>query len=122
MIPQLESFGYATYTLIRKSDHRKIGTCGLYDREGLEGIDLGFALLPQYEKNGFATEALNKLMDAAFNEFGLEVISAITSKDNLSSQKILEKLGFKFKGMKRLPTNKEELRLYKKAKEAEPRC
>src|SRR5690606_16395207 len=47
--PQLEKLGYGNYTLIRKVDNIKIGSCGLYDREGLEGIDIGFALLPDYE-------------------------------------------------------------------------
>lgn len=78
--------------MIRKKDHQKIGICGLYDREGLEGIDIGFALLPEYEKTGFVFEAANKLKDAAFNEFEIKVISAITTKDNISSQKLLEKM------------------------------
>ena len=53
MLPQLERLGYSNYTMITKSDRSQIGTCGLYDREGLEGIDIGFALLPKYEgQNG----------------------------------------------------------------------
>ncbi|HSO86523.1 MAG TPA: GNAT family N-acetyltransferase, partial [Draconibacterium sp.] len=50
--PQLEKLGFANYTLIRKSDGLKIGSCGLYDREGVEGIDIGFALLPAFEGLG----------------------------------------------------------------------
>ena len=113
MIPQLERLGYSNYTLIRKDDNRKIGTCGLYDREGLEGIDIGFAFLPEYEKKGFAFEASKKVKEAAFNEFKIETISAITKKDNISSQKLLEKLGLKFTGTTKLPDDNEELLLYK---------
>ena len=36
--PQLRRLGYSNYTLIRKSDNQKVGSCGLYDREGLEGV------------------------------------------------------------------------------------
>jgi len=54
MTSQLERLGYSNYTLIKKPDGVKIGTCGLYDREGLEGIDIGFAFLPEYEKKGYA--------------------------------------------------------------------
>lgn len=43
MTPQFERLGYSNYTVIRKADGAKMGTCGLYDREGLEGIDIGFA-------------------------------------------------------------------------------
>ncbi|MDZ7612933.1 MAG: GNAT family N-acetyltransferase [Flavobacteriaceae bacterium] len=32
--PQLERLGFSNYTLIRKSDGVKIGSCGLYDRRG----------------------------------------------------------------------------------------
>jgi len=48
MMPQLQRLGYSNFTIIRKSDDVKIGTCGLFDREGLEGIDIGFAFLPHY--------------------------------------------------------------------------
>lgn len=113
MHPQLERLGYGNYTLIRKTDGTKIGSCGLYDREGLEGIDIGFAFLPEYEGKGFAFEATDKLKNAAFNEFGLNAISAITSKNNVSSQKLLEKLGLKLTGTTTLPNDNEELLLYK---------
>ena len=36
---------YVSFTIIRKADQAKIGTCGLYDREGVEGIDIGFSFL-----------------------------------------------------------------------------
>jgi len=113
MIPQLERLGYSNYTIIRKEDNQKIGSCGLYDRAGLQGIDIGFALLPEYEQKGFAFEASNKIKDAAFDEFEIETISAITTKDNVSSQKLLEKLGLKFMGTTKLPDDDEELLVYK---------
>lgn len=113
MQPQLERLGYSNYTLVRKIDNVKIGTCGLYDREGLEGIDIGFAFLPEYERKGFAFEAANKIKNVAFNEFGIKVISAITTKNNVSSQKLLEKLGLELTGTTKLPNDNEELLLYK---------
>ncbi len=113
MIPQLERLGYSNYTLIRKTDNQKIGTCGLYDREGIEGIDIGYAFLPEYEKKGYAFEASNKLKEAAFKEFDIKIICAITRKDNISSQQLLEKLGLKLIGTITLPNDDEELFLYK---------
>ena len=113
MTPQLERLGYSNYTLIRKQDNQKIGTCGLYDREGLDGIDIGFAFLPEYEKKGFAFESSNKLKEVAFSEFDIKIISAITTKDNVSSQKLLEKLGLKFIKTTKIPNDDEELLLYK---------
>ena len=113
MNPQLERLGYSNYTLVRKSDRLKIGSCGLYDRDGLKGIDIGFAFLPEYEKKGFAYEATHKLIDVAFHEFEIKTISAITSKNNLSSQKLLEKLGLELIGTTKLPNDNTEPLLYK---------
>ena len=113
MLPQLKRLGFSNYTLIRKADNCKIGTCGLYDRDGLEGIDIGFAFFPEYEKKGYAFESANKLKNVAFNKLGLTEINAITVKDNISSQKLLEKLGMKLNGTTKLPNDNEELLLYK---------
>jgi len=113
MLPQLKRLGFCNFTIIRKADNYKLGTCGLYDREGVEGIDIGFAFLPEYERKGYAFESVNKLKNVAFNEFGLTVINAITVKDNSSSQKLLEKLGLKLEGTTKLPNDDEELLLYK---------
>lgn len=110
---QLKRLGFANYTLIRKEDNQKIGSCGLYDREGLEDIDIGFAFLPDYEKQGYAFEAANRLKNAAFEEFNIKTICAITTKENFSSQKLLEKLGLKPTGTTQLPNDNEELLVYK---------
>lgn len=113
MLPQLEKYGYSNYIIINKDDKKKIGTCGLFDREGLEGIDIGFAFLPEYEKKGFAFEAANRIKIAAFEDFGINMLSGITTKDNIPSQKLLEKLGLKLIGTATLLNKDEELLLYK---------
>lgn len=113
MLPQMESLGFGNYTIIRKLDNKKIGSCGLYNREGLDGIDIGFAFLPQFEKMGYAFEAANHLKNLAFENFGLKKLSAITTKDNFDSQKLLEKLGLKFCETISLPNDPEELMLFK---------
>lgn len=93
-LAQLERLGYGNFTVIRKTDNERIGTCGLYDRPGMEGIDLGFAFLPEYEKQGYAFETASCIRDAAFREFNINGLKAITLPENVSSQRLLEKLGF----------------------------
>ena len=113
MQPQLDRLGFSNYTVIRKSDLKKTGTCGLYDREGLEGIDIGFAFLPEYEGMGYAYESSNLLKKLAFDKFGLQSLSAITNFDNSSSQRLLEKLGMKNAGSIKLENQHPEILLYK---------
>ncbi len=90
---QYERLGYGNYTVIRKEDGVKIGSCGLYDREGLEGIDIGFAFFPEYEGKGYGFEAASRMLKAAVEDFSLKKIKAITNLENYASQKLLEKIG-----------------------------
>ncbi len=112
MLPQFERLGYSNNTVIRKEDGKKIGTCGLYDREGIDGVDIGFAFLSEFEGKGYAFEAAEVIKNAAFDFFGLSVINGMTTKDNFSSQKLLEKLGLKLMGTIRMPNDDEELLLF----------
>ena len=98
MLPQLKRLGFSNYTVIRKSDNAKMGTCGLYDREGMEGLDIGFAFLPEYEGQGYAFESSEKMKEAARDLLGVKELKAITSQENISSQKLLKKLGFHLDG------------------------
>lgn len=111
--PQQINLGYSNYTVIRKKDGAKIGSCGLYDRQELEGIDLGFAFLPSFEKKGYGFESANKLLDAAIYSFHLKQISAITSKHNVDSQKLLTKIGLKHIENIVLPQSSEEIMLFR---------
>jgi len=114
MLPQLENLGFGNYTVSRKADNVKVGSCGLYDRPGLEGIDLGFAFLPQHEKKGYAFEASKELLRAAEEDFGLKKINAITARENIGSQKLLERLGLAFTKTVRMPGEEEVLLFYQK--------
>ena len=113
MLPQLRSVGYSNYSLINKKNGAKIGICGLYDREGLDGIDIGFGILPEYEGLGYAFESSSRIIKAGFEELEISEIKAITNKENISSQYLLVKLEFELKGTIMLPNENDELLLYK---------
>ena len=51
-------------------------------------------------------------METAFSELGLKKISAITTKENIASQKLIEKLGLKYLKIIRLPDDPEDLLYY----------
>lgn len=112
IIPQQVRLGFGAYTLFRREDGTKIGVCGLYDRPGIEGIDIGFALLPAFVGQGYAWEAASALKQIAFELFGLKKISGITRAENLASQRLLEKLGLVCRGEWWAPNEQEPLLLY----------
>lgn len=112
ILPDYERLGYCNFTVLRKEDQAKIGSCGLYDRPGLDGVDIGFAFLPQYEKKGYAYESATRILQAGLEEYDIEKILAITTKDNADSQSLLEKLGLQFVKITHIPNDPIELMLY----------
>lgn len=112
MLAQLYLMGYSSYTLINKSNGDKIGICGLYNRAGVDGIDIGFSILPHFERLWYAYESSSRLIKGAFEELEIEEIKAIINQDNISSKNLLKKLGFKLIGKTILPDEKEELLLF----------
>jgi RimJ/RimL family protein N-acetyltransferase len=112
MLPQLEKLGYGNNIVIRKEDGIPVSSCGLYDREGLEGIDIGYAVLPQFEGKGYAFESVNRLKEAAIKDFGISKINAITLPENKASKNLLIKLGFTFQKMVKIPNDPVELMFF----------
>ncbi len=111
-LPHVEKHGFGSFVIFRKSDNKKIGNVGIYVRDGLNAPDIGFSFLPEFEGKGYGFEASNKLMEIAFSEFGLKKISAITTKENIASQNLIEKLGLKYLKIVQLPDDPEDLLYY----------
>ncbi len=97
--------------LVELKDGTPLGLCGLIRREGLDDVDLGFAFLPEHRGKGYALEAARATVAGA-PAFGLARLVAITSQDNASSIALLEKLGFRFEKLVRLPKEDEQLKLF----------
>jgi len=113
MLPQYEELGFGNYYIQLKETAQVIGCVGIYNRPELESYDFGFALLPSYEKQGYAYEASKCLLHAAKNSLGIKTLSAITTVSNVASQKLLKKLGFQFAKQSTVTIDKEVLMLYK---------
>lgn len=111
-LPQMERLGFGNYLMITKDENLKIGAIGIFEREGLDVVDIGFSLLDEFEGKGYAYEAGLKIKSIGMDDFGLKKISAITTKDNFSSQKLIEKLGLKFQKFVNIPEDPEELMYY----------
>ena len=96
MLPQYEDQGYGNFTLILKEDGAKIGTSGIYARPGMDDVDIGFSVLPEYMGKGYSYEAAMKMMWLAEHKFSIKKITAITTRANIASQKLIEKLGMMY--------------------------
>lgn len=61
--------------------------------------EVGYRVGEKFQKKGYATLALKGLVTLARNELKLHRLEAGTAVDNLSSQRVLEKNGFRKVGM-----------------------
>ena len=73
---------------------------------------MGFAFLQDHWAKGYAFESAAAVIDYGRKAFGLERIVAITTTDNDSSIRLLEKLGMHYEKMVRVKDDEPELRLY----------
>lgn len=64
--------------------------------EGADEIELAYALLPPYWRQGLATEMGGAILDAAFRRLGLAEIVCFTQATNHASRRVMEKLGFRY--------------------------
>ena len=112
LVSLYERLGFGLYLTELKDEGIPIGICGLIKRDALEDVDLGFAFLPQFRGEGYAYESASAVMAYGKRAFGLNRMVAITTPDNDSSARLLEKLGFNFERMVRLSEDGAEVNLF----------
>lgn len=108
-----EKSGFSLFLVERKNDGVAIGLCGLVKRDGLPGIDIGYAYLPEFGRQGYAYEANHGLLKHAKQNLNIQELLAIVSLHNDASCFLLEKLGFVFQEI--IPWNDDDaVKLFKR--------
>ena len=78
------------------------GSIGLNRYDALwRSANLGYWIRSDLSGRGFATEAARAVIDFAFGELDLNRLELVADVDNLASQRVAEKAGFRFEGTKR---------------------
>ncbi|MEY8849681.1 GNAT family N-acetyltransferase [Psychroserpens sp. XS_ASV72] len=115
VLEQYKTQGFGYYKIQLKSDRLKpIGTCGLLRRDELEHPDIGFTLLPEYYRKGYAYEAVKALLQFLKTDFKILKVYAITLEENIASIALLKKLGLSFQKTVKPFEDDEELLLFAK--------
>lgn len=104
--------GFGLYLAETRAGNEPIGMCGLIRREGLQHVDIGFALLPEHTGKGYALEMARATLLFANNNLGIKKLAAITTYDNQNSIRLLGKLGFQFVTTTRLHPGEDLLLLF----------
>jgi [ribosomal protein S5]-alanine N-acetyltransferase len=83
------------WAITLKGSNKMIGIIGHY-RVQWEHFrsEVGYMLLPEYEKKGIITEAVGLAINFGFNQMKMHSLEAVIDPENHASAKVLEKNGF----------------------------
>ncbi len=92
-----------TWSIFFKDTDTVIGqiTCQPKDNEPENIKDVCWYIDPNYQRQGYATEAAIEVLDFMFNEVEITDIKTSVAEINPASWKIMEKLRFKYVGKKK---------------------
>ena len=94
-IKSYHEHGFGLSLVAAKTSNTPIGMCGILKRANLQLPDIGFALLPQFEGQGYAFEMASAVVTHAKEIWNVSEICAIVMPSNPGSISLIEKLGFK---------------------------
>ena len=103
-----DKFYYSIFEI--KETGRPIGIITFLYREKYDYPDIGFAMLPKFEKRGLAFEASREYLNNVRNKVKVKKIIAITLPQNNKSISLIKKLGLKYEN--NLIDTSETLHLY----------
>lgn len=91
---------YFTWGIELKSTGKLIGTCSYTNVDGDYKIaEIGYGLTESYHGNGYASEAVGKILEYGFCTIGFIRMYAQVVKENIPSINLLETVGFECEGL-----------------------
>ncbi|MGI5455798.1 GNAT family N-acetyltransferase [Streptomyces sp. CA-249302] len=91
---------FGVFALVRREDGRAVGGMGFHGVPDEEGrVEIGYDLVEGARGQGYATEALRALADWAFARDDVHTLFATVDPDNLPSQAVVTRAGFRKAGV-----------------------
>jgi ribosomal-protein-alanine N-acetyltransferase len=91
-----KKYGMGRWAVISQSDEAFLGWCGLKFSPDAGEHDIGFRFFRKYWSRGYATEAAEACLEYGFDTLGLTSIVGRAMRDNLTSIRVLEKIGLRY--------------------------
>ncbi len=84
--------------LIEKESKGLVGQCGILVQtiDDTQRLEIGYSILPEFWKNGYASEAAAKCKSYAFENNFAETLISVIHVDNISSEKVAIRNGMAF--------------------------
>ena len=87
--------GFGMWTVREHADQKFLGIVGILERTDGRGMALRFALTPDGQGRGFATEAASGALRFGHERAGLPRIVAVAREDNFASRTVLGAIGMR---------------------------
>ena len=84
------------FGIFDKETRQIIGSVGVGEHDDLQETELFYSLLSEARGKGYATEAAKAVTDWVFVNYEIPYIIGTTVVDNIKSQHVLERCGYKF--------------------------
>ncbi|AMV14854.1 GNAT family N-acetyltransferase [Legionella pneumophila serogroup 1] len=92
--------GYTLYAVDLKSTQEMIGFIGLmtpsFEAHFTPAVEIGWRLGSSHWNKGYATEGAKAVLDYAFANLKLPALVSFTTKNNLASRRVMEKIGMHY--------------------------
>ena len=95
-IGQIPKPDWYRFAVVLKKSGELIGTALIYFEEEVSCWEIGYNLGKRYWGNGYATEAVRRVISFAGEELHLKQIVGRYAKENPASGKVMNKLGFQY--------------------------
>ncbi|GAA4419926.1 GNAT family N-acetyltransferase [Nibrella viscosa] len=113
-IGNISAAQHLTYWVVRiKERDVSVGVITFIKRTYLEHFDIGFAFLPEYTGQGYAYEAAREILSLVSQQPEYATVLATTLPDNVSSIRLLTKLGLRF--CRKIDVGSDQLHVYSNA-------
>jgi len=93
-----ERHDFGLWVFRDKADGEFVGRGGLRNTHvgGNDEVELAYALMPEFWGKGLATEMAQASLKVGFEQLGLVDVVCFTMTTNRASQRVMEKVGFKY--------------------------
>lgn len=90
------------WKIVNKENGKKVGAVGFnnYNKQHRR-TEIGYWLLPDYWGKGIITEVLPVVIDFIFHQKNIHRIEALVETGNITSERVLKRLGFTYEGCMR---------------------
>jgi RimJ/RimL family protein N-acetyltransferase len=93
------------FAVASRQDDALLGDCGTgVRRDDPRQVEIGFTIAPGHQGNGYAIEAVGRLLGYWFGDRGKHRVTAVCDARNIASARVLRRCGFRREGQLRQST------------------